>query len=284
MSKVAAHSGKTTSTQMEAQRHGSFFALPPELRSWVYREALVSGTILVRSDDENIPPEPALLQICRRVRHETLGIFYQENWFLFVIEHDRADNYIRWCNGVEHRISANTAFDFRFADQVNFLRWVTARYSRICGVPDMDDDEEKTRSTRGLAVDKFRDSGMGRSEALAHMTAMMQVDPLRRIDFWSAITDGVFESLELDGSDLEISSSNEGSPTSSSSRISMDYDKSDLEGSFGTDDEDEDEDGEDLSSDESSEESGESDDGSECSQDGEESDEGDDSGEDGIVY
>ncbi|KAK4575302.1 hypothetical protein LTR86_001155 [Recurvomyces mirabilis] len=271
MSKIAAHSSKTRSPQMQAQPNDSIFALPPELRNWVYREPLVGSTIRVHSDDENVPPEPALLQACRQIRHETLGIYYLENRFLFVIEYDRADNYIRWCNGVEHR-------------QLSALSH--SEVLRNLRIPTMGDHESRGEVYTGAvpllrAVDKFCDAGMGRSETLAHLTAMMRADPLRRTDLLPALIYGVFEALELDGSGPGINDSSERSPRSSSSQVSVDNDQSDSIDSFGTDDEDEEGDAEDASGDESSEGSGESEDGSECSED---SKEGDDSSGDGIGY
>lgn len=111
--------------------------LPPELRSHVYRFALLSvRPIEVEYNiDSNValPTPPALLQMCRQVRAEAYGIYYRKNTFYFCIEDFDATALIQWCRHFPWESTSkeveNTVFTFYIApssDWSDLLQWLEA--------------------------------------------------------------------------------------------------------------------------------------------------------------
>lgn len=61
------------------------FKLPPELRTMIYRFALIDDEEVVVTEAGGVP-EPALLSVCKNVRSETYKVFYYENDFCCEIQ------------------------------------------------------------------------------------------------------------------------------------------------------------------------------------------------------
>lgn len=63
--------------QLSLERRLNFFHLPGELRNQIYRLHLVDPSVIVVK--KNGFTEPPLLSACRRIRKETIPIYYIEN-------------------------------------------------------------------------------------------------------------------------------------------------------------------------------------------------------------
>lgn len=61
--------------------HSPLFKLSPELRNLIYRFTLVEEKRISINKRQGIP-EPTLLSVCKIIRAETFGIYYQENKFV----------------------------------------------------------------------------------------------------------------------------------------------------------------------------------------------------------
>lgn len=62
------------------------FKLPPELRTMIYRFALIDDQEIAITESGGFP-EPELLSVCKTVRSEAYKVFYYENIFCCVVEH-----------------------------------------------------------------------------------------------------------------------------------------------------------------------------------------------------
>jgi hypothetical protein len=62
------------------------FKLPPELRTIIYRYALLTDQDIDITESSGIL-EPALLSVCKILRLESYKVFYFENEFACMVEH-----------------------------------------------------------------------------------------------------------------------------------------------------------------------------------------------------
>lgn len=85
-------------------------SLPAELRTKIYRLAIIEpNEIQIRAIDRP-PIEPRLLCFCRQVRDEVSEIYYHENQFRFHFEHLDASKYFEWCRKSVVRASVDVKF------------------------------------------------------------------------------------------------------------------------------------------------------------------------------
>jgi len=70
---------------LESVAESCLFKLPPELRNTIYRFAIVADNEVSITKAGGIP-EPGLLSVCKIVRSEAFGTFYQENKFSCVVD------------------------------------------------------------------------------------------------------------------------------------------------------------------------------------------------------
>ncbi|KAK4895243.1 hypothetical protein LTR27_006586 [Elasticomyces elasticus] len=81
-SKRLSAKSKNNTEHEEQTQECKLFALPAELRNSIYEEVLQQGTDVAIDADTRIP---ALLQVSKQVRSETLAMWYKGNTFRFFI-------------------------------------------------------------------------------------------------------------------------------------------------------------------------------------------------------
>lgn len=59
--------------------------LPPEIHNGIWTYALRSDNGIIKVNEEEDFPEPALLRTCKAIRHEAIGLLYSENEFLATV-------------------------------------------------------------------------------------------------------------------------------------------------------------------------------------------------------
>ncbi|KAK3651626.1 hypothetical protein LTR56_004355 [Elasticomyces elasticus] len=132
--------------------------LPPELRNTIYE--------LVLPQREDIPiiwflRVPALLQVCRQIRNETLEMWHCGNTFTFVVQHCDADLLMRFYKhlatvGLQHVVEFQVEVKGKL-NWTNLIRWCMA----ICAL-----GNPRVRSAAGGSTVKVK-SGITAAVGLA---------------------------------------------------------------------------------------------------------------------
>lgn len=101
-------------------------ALPAELRNAIYEEVLPQNTDIVVYKRLRVPP---LLQVCRQVRGEAAGMWFESNRFLHDVKHCDASLLIAWdrCCSALGMFNSEHAITIRgYADWNNLMQWCKA--------------------------------------------------------------------------------------------------------------------------------------------------------------
>ncbi|KAK3626925.1 hypothetical protein LTR56_019552 [Elasticomyces elasticus] len=102
--------------------------MPPELRSHIYRMAIIHNQpIVVSTQGYNIPP---LLSVCKQIRHEAESIFYYENTFeteLFdynIELHHKIMRHLKYLGLQKKKIDASPKSMSRMPHWPNIMHWL----------------------------------------------------------------------------------------------------------------------------------------------------------------
>lgn len=84
LKKKSGKGAKATTQPPSSVAESPLFKLPPELRTMIYRHAIISNRALRITMSRGIPEAP-LLSVNKLLRAETFGLFYRENKFNCIV-------------------------------------------------------------------------------------------------------------------------------------------------------------------------------------------------------
>ncbi|KAK5124394.1 hypothetical protein LTR85_001611 [Meristemomyces frigidus] len=145
---------------VKTRRVANLLTLPGELRNRIYRLALVAHDDIT-VDKENWK-QPALLQVCKRIRKEGSSIYYEENKFGFDATDFNSDALISWFQHGKRfpkSIEQGSCGPTGRNDWGNLLRWLKRCFEvRMFGISaaDWSSSEIKTAVTAFKLADNLR--------------------------------------------------------------------------------------------------------------------------------
>ena len=108
----------------------TLLSIPAEIRNKTHRFAAVSNQIIV---PPNCQPtkEPGWLRTCRQTRQEAVGIYYQENQFVFRIDNFNAGACLKWTEQSKLHLHASTGYVVSHSTNwANLVKWLKAFWGR----------------------------------------------------------------------------------------------------------------------------------------------------------
>jgi hypothetical protein len=166
--------------------------LPGEVRNLIYRFTLLEPANIKIQATPQPEQQPTLLQICRQIRREALGIYYNENKFAFSIADFDASVLIKWsCSSPARRgCPKHLLFQAppRSGSRQNLLVWLKAYFegdvTSMGGTKIPSSGRSQRKAARPLfeMVGRMKEEGMSWEKVAAHLefafTVMAELNPV----------------------------------------------------------------------------------------------------------
>ncbi|KAI5362078.1 hypothetical protein Slin15195_G057280 [Septoria linicola] len=147
---------------MAQQAGPSLLGIPPELRNRIYDEVLVQPrSISLRYHGDN--KQPPLLSVCRAIRSEAIGIYYNDNNFFLEACKCRGAFWLPFCKLLakyrkdgKAKLPTYICHHRGYLDEDNLWAWLKAYHQDMDVAPCPDHATERlTRASRNLVVRMF---------------------------------------------------------------------------------------------------------------------------------